>query len=299
MQVVVSPIGGEYLQALGAVWHPEHFVCKGCGRPLGSGVNSFLLHDGAPYHTECYSRLVAPHCAYCGKPLMGRWVADDWGTKFCEEHQQQYPLCEYCGRLIPPQQQERRSEVVRCLICRSDAIETQEEAQPLFRRVIHWAGSQGLTYNKLSLGLELYDRAKLTQLSRKRGGSHSLGITMSTMSTENGRIVSTEVSGIAVLQGLPATLFQGVTMHELGHVWLIVHGVRGLPTWGEEGFCELLAHRYYQHLNTPEARYRASSIETNPDPAYGDGFRRLHALADKYGFPRLLNIVDTTKQLPR
>jgi hypothetical protein len=88
-------------------------------------------------------------------------------------------------------------------------------------------------------------------------------------------------------------------MHELGHVWLIVHDVQGLPTRAVEGFCELLAYRYYQHLNTPEGRYHASSTEKNPDPIYGDGFRRLHALADKYGFPRLLTILSTTKQLPR
>jgi hypothetical protein len=174
-----------------------------------------------------------------------------------------------------------------------------EEAKPLYSRVVHWASSQGLTYNNLSLKLELCDRAKLTQLLRERSGSHSLGVTMSTTYAENGHIVRTEVSGVAILHGLPAALFQGVTMHELGHVWLVVHSVRGLPAWGEEGFCELLSHRYYQHLHTPQADYHASSIEKNPDPAYGDGFRRLRTLAEKYGFPRLLTILDTTKQLPR
>jgi len=107
-----------------------------------------------------------------------------------------------------------------------------------------------------------------------------------------------EVNGIAVLQGLPAVLFQGVTAHELGHVWLIVHGIQGLPSWAEEGFCEYLSYRYYYDLNTPESRYHAVSIENNADPVYGEGFRRVRALADALGFPRFLEILRTTKRLP-
>ena len=138
----------------------------------------------------------------------------------------------------------------------------------------------------------------MAQLLHGRSESH-LGVTESAMYTENGRLIRTEVTGITILSGLPATLFQGVAMHEFGHVWLIVHAVRGLPDWAEEGFCELLAHRYYQHLNTPEASFHATSTEKNPDPVYGEGFRRVRALAERYGFPRLLSILDTTKQLPR
>ncbi|TMC16355.1 MAG: protein DA1 [Chloroflexi bacterium] len=201
--------------------------------------------------------------------------------------------------MVAPKQQERGAETVRCPICRADAVETMEEAKPLYSRVVHWLNSEGLTYNNLPLKLELCNRAKLAQLLHERHGSHSLGVTTSTTYAQDGRIVRTEVSGVAILHGLPKILFQGVTLHELGHVWLIVHDILDLPTWGEEGFCELLSYRYYQHLNTPEANYYASSIEKNPNSVYSDGFRRLHALTEKYGFPRLLTILNTTKQLPR
>ena len=102
-----------------------------------------------------------------------------------------------------------------------------------------------------------------------------------------------------MLQGLPAPLFQGVVVHELGHVWLVVHDIKGLPPWAEEGFCELLAYRYYSGLNTPEGRFYAAGIENNPSPVYGEGFRRVRAMADRVGFSRLVESLQTTKRLPQ
>ena len=114
----------------------------------------------------------------------------------------------------------------------------------------------------------------------------------------NGRETHTNVDGVAVLEGLPTPLFDGVVAHELGHVWLIVHGIKGLPQWAEEGFCELLTYRYYKQMNTPESRYRTESMEKNPDPVYGEGFRRVRAIADRVEFSHLLNTLQTSGRLP-
>lgn len=291
-----QPIWGKYLSTLGATWHPEHFCCAGCGRPLGD--EHFHLHNGAPFHSECYSRLIAPHCAYCGKALMGEYLVDHWGTKYCPEHQQHYPSCAFCGRLVPPSQVARGAGEISCSICQSSAVETDTEARPLFSYVKCWVGNQGLVYNNLLLSLELCDQSKLASLLNERGSTHSRGATTSSTYTQDGRVMHSKVNGIAVLQGLPAVLFQGVTAHELGHVWLIVHGIQSLPNWGEEGFCEYLSHRYYGDLNTPEGHYHAMCIENNTDPIYGEGFRRVRALADPLGLPRFLEILRTTKRLP-
>ncbi|HLG75673.1 MAG TPA: protein DA1 [Ktedonobacteraceae bacterium] len=291
-----QPIRGNYVNALGADWHPEHLICAACGKPLN--IQGFTLHEGQPYHPDCFLQTVASRCAYCGKPLIGEYRVDGWGTTFCKEHLGQFPACEFCGRLVPPTQQEKGAETVRCSICRSSAIESADAARPLFSQVIRWVGSQGLTYNNLRLGLEVCGREHLARLLKQQGHVNSLGATTSATYTQNGRIVRTEINGIAVLWGLPKTLFEGVTVHELGHVWLIVHGITGLPHWAEEGFCELLSYRYYSELNTPEGRFHAQAIERNTDRTYGDGFRRVRALADAHGFARLLETLRTTKRLP-
>ena len=158
--------------------------------------------------------------------------------------------------------------------------------------------SQGLTYNNLPLSLELCDRDRLSALLQSRAEPHSLGVTLSSIHTQNGYALQTRVDGIAVLRGMPSTLFQGVTIHELGHAWLAVHNIRPLPLWAEEGFCELLSYRYYMNLDTDESRYHAHNIEQNPSPIYGDGFRRIRTLADTMGFQRFVETLRTTKHLP-
>jgi len=229
---------------------------------------------------------------------VSEYLVDQWGTQYCKEHQNQYPHCAYCGRLVPPRDREQGAEIIRCPVCRSTAIETAEAAKPIFSQLIRWVGMQGLRYNNLRLSLELCGRAKLAQYLRERNQTHSLGATMSTTYTQNGRVLRTEVSGVAVLNGLPSTLFQGVTVHELGHVWLIVQSIQGLPTWAEEGFCELLSYRYYNELNTPESSYHATAIERNPDSVYGEGFQRVRAIADAMGFQRFIEVMQATKRLP-
>lgn len=291
-----QPIWGEYLSALGNPWHPEHFTCAVCGLPIGG--TSFHQHQGAAYHIDCYNRTLAPRCAYCGKPLVNEYLVDHWGTKFCKEHGQQYPHCAYCGRLVPPHEQEANAESIRCATCRSTAIETAAEAKPIFRRLIQWVSGQGLRYNNLPLSLELCSRAKLASYLGERGQNHSLGATMGTTYTQDGHSIRTEVTGVAVLLGLPSTLFEGTTIHELGHVWLIVQDVQNLPIWAEEGFCELLSHRYFTESNTPENTYHATNIERNSDPIYGEGFQRIRAIVDRVSFQRFIETLQTTKRLP-
>jgi hypothetical protein len=300
-----QPIWGNYIHALGATWHAEHFVCAACQQPIQG--TSFQIHNGAPYHIVCYAQQVAPRCAYCGRPLTGEYLVDHWGQTFCSEHREQFPMCAYCGRIVPPQQREVGSSVVRCPVCRAHAVETEVEARPLFSRLVRWLTAQGLSYNNLRLSLEICDRARLSALLGGNGpgwqspiGSHdhALGATTSATYTQNNRVVHTEINGIAVLQGLPPTLFQGVTVHELGHVWLIVHGIQLLPDRAEEGFCELLSYLYYQELRTPEAQYYCMCKERNSDPIYGEGFRRVRALSNNLGFPHFLEVLRTTRQLP-
>jgi hypothetical protein len=85
------------------------------------------------------------------------------------------------------------------------------------------------------------------------------------------------VLGMYIRRNLPAILFMGVVAHELAHAWTALRRWR-LHPWAEEGLGELLAYRFFRDLGTPEALFLARRIEVNPDPLYGDGFRRMRRL---------------------
>jgi hypothetical protein len=300
-----KPLAGSYISALGADWHPDHFLCAACHLPIREA--SFTVHDGQPYHPQCYVERVLPRCAYCNAPLVGEYLVDGWGTKFCARHRQEYPACDFCGRLIPPSQQERGDPLAiqskRCAVCRSRAIESWPSARPLYEEVTNWVKAQLPGFPAATFKLELCDRATLNRyistIGMSPGGEiHTSGVTRSTQHFINGREVGTEVDGIAVLRGLPTPLFQGVLAHELGHAWLITQGITGLAPWLEEGLCEMLAHRYYSHLSTPEGRYYAQNIEQNPNPIYGEGFRKLRTTINRVGFLNYVTQLRANKHPP-
>ena len=294
-----QPIFGAYISALGRDWHPDHFKCAGCKEPIGSP--SFTLFSDVPYHRSCYLLLVAPRCGYCGKPLTGNYLVDHWGVKFCQEHNGQFPLCCFCGRLVPPQHQGPSARVgdrLRCPLCRTSAIDTIEQARPTFARLVRWVGSEGLSFNDLNLQIELRNDAQIAGILARSESNHALGVTLHTTYTEGGKVARTVVNGVAILRSLPSVLFQGVTIHELGHAWLAVHKVCGLEPWQEEGFCELLAHRFYSQIGTADATYHATCIEKNPSSVYGQGFHRIQSLSVAIGFKRLLDGLITERRMP-
>ncbi len=294
-----QPIYGIYITALGANWHPAHFVCAVCNKPLDG--KSFYQLEGRPYHVDFYRQHIAARCAYCGKPLIGSYLMDGWGTKYCIEHAKEYPACQFCGRLVPARYQGASAgtdEPVRCPLCRANAIDSMAQAHPIFTGLVAWINRQGLFYNDLELRIKLCERSDLASLLQRDEGGRVLGATWYSTYIQQGQVTQTVVNGVAIMRGLPVPLFHGVTIHELGHAWLVVHRVTTLPLWAEEGFCELLAHRFYTEMATETSKYYALRIERNADRVYGEGFKHIQTLAQAIGFQRLIDVLCTTRQLP-
>lgn len=292
-----KPILGKYVEALGYSWHEEHFKCGTCGKQIDDAT--FRERGGIPYHVACYDAKFLPRCEYCQKPLVGQYLVDYWGTKFCPEHEDQFEKCAYCGRLTPGIRKGRKvtGEVIRCSTCQSRAVETFEHARPIFQTLVRWINRQGLRYNNLDLTIKL---CTVEQLEEIVGGHGSGVLGAATRTTEilTNLATRTSVTGVAIQRGLPLGLFHGVAVHELGHAWLGVHEVVKLADWAEEGFCEVLAHRYYRSNPGPVTLYYARQIELNDDSVYGTGFREVAKIVQRVGFDKLLTTLQTSKALP-
>jgi len=62
------------------------------------------------------------------------------------------------------------------------------------------------------------------------------GATTSSTYTQDGRVMHAKVNGLSqCCRDYPPFCFRESQAHELGHVWLIVYGIQGLPNWAEEG----------------------------------------------------------------
>jgi len=245
-------------------------------------------------------------CPVCGKVLIGRVAVDLWGNAFCSRHLNEYPQCKACQRLISEgttrngvQYPDGRTV---CNICRQTAIDTKEQAKPLVEDVAKFLYKMGLRFRGLDLKIDIgdaiqfkqvlfADRSSLTGL----GQGQILGFIQKVTVFENGN-TTRKVERVSLLQGLPGELLQGIAAHELGHAWLYLAKVDALAIWEEEGFCNFLSYLLYKNHPVKNAEYWAKMIEVDPDPVYGDGFRKVRAIFKKYGFEKTINRLYNEKQ---
>ena len=236
--------------------------------------------------------MIITHCALCRTAISGQYLVDHWGNSYCMRHQGREPSCMFCDRFIGPGDSVPGAEVQHCVVCEATAVINDRTARAEFEKVRLWLHRQGVITRDPSLQLRLTSLRELDKIFGPKGGL-TFGMTHARI-VGNARPTIT----ISMLAGLPSTLFSGSCAHELGHAWLHQHEIRSLPTIDEEGFCELLAFRYYTSRATLEGEFHAARIAESSHCIYGAGFRKLRALCDRYAFGHLLNRLAYYKQLP-
>lgn len=59
----------QTLTALGKSWHPEHFVCLVCEKPITAVT--FNEREGNPVCSDCFAKKYSESCHQCHKPITG------------------------------------------------------------------------------------------------------------------------------------------------------------------------------------------------------------------------------------
>lgn len=273
------------------------FVCGEWDCRLPIGTDFFLYRDGSPYHVDCYT---AHHgslsCDICGGIITGQYLIDEWGNAFCTHHDADLPRCASCGRRIC--QPLTNGGVVYsdgrkvCDLCRKTAVDDQTQVSRSMRRVRDILGRNGLLIDEKLFPIRLVDVATIDQI-QKSGNANTLGLFQS-RSIGGKR----QVEAVNLLWGMPAYALEGILAHELGHAWMFLNHVDDLEEQIEEGLCNLLKYTVNRDHVTRETLYEIRSLFKNPDPIYGEGFRRVERLLSDFSVGALMRYVAKHRALP-
>jgi hypothetical protein len=294
-----QPIRGEYIKAIGQIWHREHFVCAVCRRPFPD--DKFVEKNGQAYCQHDYYETFGTRCCICNKAMDGEYLTNFWNDSFCKRHKQELDECFGCNRLICAsltgggvQYQDGRKI---CNICRKTAIDEVLEAKELFVEVRRVIARHGVTLdNNADVPLRL---GSLDEIDKLAGGTPATeaGITLTQVTTLGGSETGRTIKEVVILYGLPRENAMQVIAHEFGHVWCFYNRMPELVLETSEGLCELFAYLCLSESRTPESRYYMRVISENEDAVYGNGFRRAREALGSKTLAQLLEQVRNAGRL--
>jgi len=180
-------------------------------------------------------------------------------------------------------------------------VDTTAQSRPIVEAIARWFYSRGMRFGRMKLKVELVDAQALGNPEGYQAADpthgYIMGMALQSWKHENGQKVRW-VKGLKILAGLPQVSFEGVASHELGHAWLFLHEVDPLEPWEEEGFCNVLRYLWHRNHDSAEAAHWVKILMEDPDPVYGEGFRKVRDLLKPIGLPAALQYLDQHKRLP-
>ncbi|OQA83896.1 MAG: hypothetical protein BWY31_02688 [Lentisphaerae bacterium ADurb.Bin242] len=273
----------------------EPLRCNTCKKLIPSDREYIVSQNKCYCSRECFVQSL-PVCTICGKrSFTGGIYALDHSFFACPECMKK-PRCFACQ--IPADGQKLPDGRVLCPGCTRTAVVDPVRAQSIFNEVRdEMRFSLGIGTNH-PIFFSLATPEMLHKLSGTRSnfineqGLFKYEAEVERVSTRDflGRKTGEtlykkgETSRIYVLDYLPKLHMQYVIAHELAHDWMTAHypGIRDPAV--KEGFAEYIAWRYNNFHKRSSLNRR---IETNPDPVYGEGFRRIRRIAERDGFEGL------------
>ena len=323
-------ITGKYLVVDGKAFHPEHFICGKCGKPIEGAYQKFGLkyyhpecyseiaglicnvckkpisgeyyeNDGKKYHLKCYTDYIAVKCSVCGEPIMGEYYSDAFGNKYHRKHENEFPKCDNCNRLICKSitgggvRYNDGREI--CNICFKKAVKNLSEYNSALVRVASTLRQFGLNIETGNISLKNVDRSELKRIAGSSYSNSMRGYCDTKIKTlkEGNRESRTTSHIIYILDKIPIDNIESILAHELMHVWIHQQTEIEHSSELEEGSCNYISYLYLKRKNNLNAEPLIKQLLSDPDPAYGDGFRKIKSLYEGKPLNSLLAFLKRNK----
>lgn len=254
----------------------------------------YVKDAAGPYHQACYQALHQLQCALCAQAISGAYLQDPWQRKAHPEHGAVPTVqCHVCARLCRADQAKALADHRQvCEICQASEVVTPAQIQRAKQEVLQHLNAVGFAYIPDYVKVEMYaEQALVNERMRASatGNIHGYTRTAQRHIPQYGLILE---HSIHVLNGMPRLAFMGVLAHELLHVWIHEQGLKHLSPPQVEGFCNLATALMYNRAATAEDRDLSAvllqRLQTDPDPVYGEGYRRMARHLEELGWPGLL-----------
>jgi len=325
-----KPIVSQWVEVDGEFYHPNHFICSNCLKPIGDQryyfqngryydsvcfanfVTTRCDYCGKPilgesitmnskvYHIECYNRDIGKHCVVCGRIVTGDFYVDSRGNTVCQEHKDQALRCCACQQFLSPVENGTWTKYtdgrVICNQCRSTAVDNIDVAKKMVQTIKSELIAAGIVVDqdfKLSF-------VSLPELADKFSNFlvDHLGVTLYEKSEMLGGLFTSRKFGIKILYGLPRAELHGVLAHEMMHVWLFTHAPQPQAPQLCEGSCQYAAYLVLKNDKSEDGRYFLDYLEKQDDEIYGDGFRNVRDYVDNIGLSAWLQYLRENKDVP-
>lgn len=224
--------------------------------------------------------LIPSKCVVCDNIILGGCYVDTYGNKVCMHHKDKATYCLSCGRLSSKEKSKHiGQDQYICEICSSHCPPDKSipSITEYVRKVLTEHGIDGIPTFTLH-------RVELSELQRRTGRF-----------CEGCASYNGSTSDIYILKYLSRTCYASVLAHEMLHLWQFKNRISPRQDICE-GFCNLGSYEVLKSIGTEVALSRISNLEKDPDPIYGDGFRKVKSVYDTGGWEKVIDKIKRTKK---
>jgi len=284
-------IEGKYIKIDGKPYHPDHFVCDYCLKPIREEYRTLNQRN---YHLSCYEQHVVMVCYVCNRAIESDGMRDRWGNLFHAQHQNEYKQCDFCGRLIFREfvAGHRRFSDGRelCGQCAMTAVTTDAAAETLMTRAARCLAMDGIRVDVKDITVLLLNLDRMQTVTNTPGRHVSGATDYASYIDARGRIEN-RGGNFYLLEGMPEVEMLAVVAHELMHVWQGSRNPLQEDDILREGSANYAAYLVMRRIESKQSAFMIMRLTEDTDLVYGEGFRRVKHYADKHGVDGLIELI--------